>query len=316
MSIATKNYIKNSIERLYGIIEGISIDYKVRDQEIIALKNWIDIHEAMRETEPFKGLSLLLEEILEDEVIDEQEREDLLEWCAETLNEKGYLENFTQVIRRLHGIFSGIICDRSITEEELEGLEEWLLDYEGLHDWWPINELRAHIQTILNDGKIDTEEHRLLKEFFSDFEEQLIDEPHLHDDEYWLNCHMRSPAPIFKSISSICEKAPRITFKGKKFCLTGPAASGKRKDLFSVIEKLGGSPHNTAIKKLDYLIIGAQASPAWVYSTYGRKIETVMHRKKHDERCQTKIVRELDFITAVKNIGGDAILPDPNRPLF
>ena len=316
MSRATKNYMKKSIERLHGIIEGISIDYEVNDKEIIALKNWIDTHEFMKECEPFKGLNHLLSEILEDGVIDEQEREDLLDWCADTTNDQGFLKDFTQIVRRLHGIFSGVICDRTIKTEELEGLKDWLLDYEDLQGWWPFNELHQHIKTILKDGRIDAQEQAILQTFFSDFIEQIIDDPNINDEEYWLNEHVQAPCLIFKPIASICEKKPNIIFKDKRFCFTGPAASGKRKDLFQIIEQFGGSTHNVIVKNLDYLIIGAQSSPAWVYSTYGRKIETVMERNKQEKKFNCKIIKEYDFVCAVKNVGGENIIPDPNKPLF
>lgn len=303
MSMATKNYIKKSIERLYGIIQGISIDCQVDDQEIITLKNWMDTHELMHNFEPFKGLNLLLSDILADGIIEEHERDDLLEWCADTLNEQGFLNTLTQVVRRLHGLFSGIVSDQTITTDELEGLNDWLLDYEPLHGWWPLNELLSMIKNILKDGKIDDKEHQTLMVFFADFEEQILGQAVIHDEEYWLNRHVMSPCPIFKPVASICEKDPKISFQGKLFCLTGPAASGSRKDLFKEIEKIGGLTQNRAVKNLDYLILGAQSSPAWVYSTYGRKIETVINRKDKNKDCPTLIVSEHDFIQAAKKAG-------------
>ncbi len=316
MSVATRSYIKNAIERLYGIIGGISINYHINDQEIIAMKNWIDTHELMHNLEPFKGLNTILMDILDDGVIDEDERKELLEWCSEILNDHGFLDGYTQIIRRLHGIFSGIMCDSVIKPNELEGLKDWLFDYEDLHGWWPINQLISLINDVLKDGKVDDKEHSTLQQFFTDFEEQVIENPQIHDDEYWLNRHMISPRPVFKPIDSICESCPEIIFNYKKFCLTGPAATGKRKDLFGVIESLGGIPCKNPIMDLDFLIIGAQSSPAWIYSTYGRKIESVMQRKKMNTDCQTQIIKEYDFIQAVKKMGGENIIPDPNQPLF
>lgn len=303
MSTATKTYIKKSIERLYGIIEGIAINYHINDQEVLALKNWLEIHHVMHEFYPFKELKMLLEEILEDSIIDENEREELLEWCSDAINERGFLNDFKQIIRRLHGLFSGIACDNVITPDELEGLQDWLLDYESLHDWWPINELIPMLNDILADGKVDEEEHQRLHTFFADFAEQVIEDPAIYDEEYWLDDHMVSPSPIFKPISSICEKNPDICFQGKRFCLTGPAASGKRKDILQEIENLGGIPHDRVVVDLDYLVIGAQSSPAWLYSTYGKKIETVINRKEKNPDCTTLIISEHDFVQAAKSEG-------------
>lgn len=316
MPIAQINYVKNSIERLYGIIEGVAIDTELNDEEIITLKNWIETHETLHSVEPFNELNKLLADILEDGIIDFQEREDLLEWCAEIINERGFLKDFTEIVRRLHGVLSGVLCDRFIKTEELKGLKDWLIDYEHLHGWWPFNELSMHIKTILKDGKIDSDEQKTLQFFFNDFNEQIIHLPVIHDDDYWMNQDLFSCKPIFQPIASICEPDPKIEFKNKSFCFTGPAATARRKDLLDVIKQLGGIPKNTIIMTLDYLVIGAQASPAWIYSTYGRKIETVMQRKQTDRNFRTQIISEYDFISTVKIIGGTSIIPDPNRAPF
>ncbi len=42
-----------------------------------------------------------------------------------------------------------------------------------------------------------------------------------------------------------------------------------------MVTQSGGIPINSIVKELDYLVIGAQASLAWLYSTCGRKIEKV-----------------------------------------
>lgn len=314
MSVATRNYIQKTIERLYGYIQGISIDCQINDKEIAALTNWVQSHDYMHDIYPFKELIPKIQEILDDGVIDADEREELSEWCANIINDRGFLNDFTQIIRCLHGIMVGVLCDKRVRVSELSGLRDWLEDYECLKDWWPFNELNIKIKKILLDGQVDEDEQKELLDFFKDFNEQVYAHPNIHDEEYVSDDHLRSPGTVIHSISSICEKNPVICFKGRKFCFTGPAASAKRKDLFAAVEELGGTAHNTAIVGLDYLVIGAQASPAWVYSTYGRKIETVMQRK--NEKNNVCIVQEYDFISAARKVGGDTIIPNLNLPPF
>ncbi|MCF8090350.1 MAG: hypothetical protein K9L23_20085, partial [Desulfotignum sp.] len=280
MFFTTKTYVQRSIERLYGIIQGIDIDCHINDQEIIALKNWLDTHDVLHHEEPFKDLAYLVSGILEDGVIDEDERMELSEWCSGTLNEKGFLGCVTQATRRLHGILSGIVCDGKIRAEELTGLQDWLVDYEQMKDWWPFNELKKLLDQILADGKVDQEEQQALRDFFLNFTEQVINDPKICDNEYWMDPRIISLSPVFKPISIICEPSPVICFKDKEFCFTGPAATGKRTQLAMVVERLGGVPRKKPVISLDYPVIGAQSSPAWVYSTYGRKIEAVKQRKE------------------------------------
>lgn len=301
MAFAKKNYVRRTIERLLGILEGITIDYEINDEEIIALRKWLDTHAPLIHLKPFNELSLLLWKILEDGVIEEHEREELLEWCSETINNHGFLEDFTQIVRRLHGIISGALSDNIITVDELKGLNDWMMDYEHLNDFWSFNDLRKLIKKVLKDGIIDDEEQVLLKDFFKDFIEQSIENPIIHDEEYMSELYVISPSPIFKPLSSICDNDPTIIFKKRKFCFTGPAVTGKRTDLHAIVENLGGIPQKNVVKDLDYLVIGGQSSPAWIYSTYGRKIESAIQiREKYGKIC---IIREYDFSKAINDTG-------------
>ena len=314
MPTANTTYFNRTMTRLYGTIEGLTIDCRLNEKEIAALYNWMESHVGLIDYEPFKGLWNLLLDILEDQIIDREEKEELLEWCADTINERGFLKDFTHIVRTLHGVIGGIIADERITADELEGLQDWLIDYEYFQDWWPLNQLNQLIEHVLKDGKIDKAEYKLLTAFFNDFAEMPINTVILHDDEYMFEEHMRSVSPFFQPISSICETKPEICFKGKKFCFTGPAKTGKRKDLSSMVQKLGGCCSNTIVKDLDYLIIGAQSSPAWIYSTYGRKIEKAMENNK--TKKSIFLIQEEDFVLSAMQVGGSKILPDPKNPPF
>ena len=61
-----------------------------------------------------------------------------------------------------------------------------------------------------------------------------------------------------------------------------------------MVKKLDGIPLNNPIVQLDYLVIGAQSSPCWAYSTYGRKIEAVIANR--EKGAETLILHEDDFI--------------------
>lgn len=201
MSKATSTYFNRTINRLYGIIEGLTIDCKLNDKEMAALYNWLESHVNLVDVEPFKGLWNILNDILADQIIEVEEKEELLEWCAEAINQRGFLQGPTEIIRTLHGLIGGILADKTITVEELEGLQDWLIDYEQFQDWWPLNELGQLIEHVLEDGKIDKNEHKILLTIFGDFAESSLDTVTLHDEEYMFEDHMKSLSPFFKPIS-------------------------------------------------------------------------------------------------------------------
>jgi hypothetical protein len=61
------------------------------------------------------------------------------------------------------------------------------------------------------------------------------------------------------------------------------------------VKELEGIPYKSVVMKLDYLVIGAQSSPAWAYSTYGRKIERAIELR--DRGIDIIILHEDDFIS-------------------
>jgi NAD-dependent DNA ligase len=302
---ANVRYVRKSIERLLGIIEGIAIDCEMESGEITALNNWLESHECLICMEPFKSVYAEIQKILEDQIIDEQEKEDFLDWCSDFINYNPFLKNATQAVRRLHGVLSGIDIDNLIKQDEIEGLKDWLRDYERFSDIWPFSELGSLISKILEDGIIDDAEAELLRTFFNDFNEVVVNTPQIHDDEYELPWLMND-SPVFNPISSICDKV-EVVFKHKVFCFTGPAITGKRKDLHNIVSELGGSCSDSVSGGLDYLVIGGQSSPAWVYSTYGRKIEKAI--KQRENTGEIRIVDESTFIDAVKKNDGFKFLP-------
>lgn len=291
-------YLEKTVQRLRGLIEGISIDDELDDNEIILLKNWIDEHPKLHGEEPFASLIALLKDCLEDGIIDEDERDEISEWCASFLNDSPFAENMTEAIRRLHGALSGILIDDTITDDEIHNLQDWLYDYESLKGSWPFNDLWALLNRIFDDGVISDEERTEFKEFCSYFSEKIITNPDIQDGIY-IEPWMRTGCPIFKPIIELCNRDHQITFKKKSFCFTGPARSGPRTVLHQMVGEAGGIASKTTTLKLDYLVIGAQSSPAWIYSTYGRKIETVLNNREAN-KCHTDLIYENDFLEQIE----------------
>ena len=199
----------------------------------------------------------------------------------------------TEFIRRFHGILHGIALDRKITEDEVTGLNDWLLDNEDLRGHWPFNDAFVLVDRILDDGVVTEEEKTEFMEFCRNFSEEPIAYPEIHDEEY-LKAFMISDSPICQPITYICDREAKIIFVGRSFCFTGPARSGPRKQFREIVERLGGTFRNTVVKNLDYLVIGAQSSPCWYYTTYGKKIETVMTEREKGRK--TIILFEDDFV--------------------
>ena len=286
--------IKRALERLYGILEGISIDYELNDKEIRELFNWISLHEYLHHMEPFRSTIELLQRCLADNIIDEDEREEILDWCLR-FGDK-FPRTVTNAIRRLHGVLSGIVLDGKVTEDEVLGLQDFLHDYSVFKDHWPFCATWEIINQIIEDNKITEDEKEDLLNFCNNFIEQILPDAKIHDDIY-SESFMASRSPVLKTFAELCDRDTKIIFLEKTFCFTGPAKTGPRKKLHEIVESFGGIPAKNVIKSLDYLVIGSQSSPCWAYSTYGRKVEAVI--KNNKEGADTLFIHEDDFIDQV-----------------
>ena len=66
------------VDELIGFLSGIASDGVLNDQEVKALSDWLDQNETIKETWPAIVVVKRLSNILEDEIVSEEERQDLL----------------------------------------------------------------------------------------------------------------------------------------------------------------------------------------------------------------------------------------------
>ena len=91
-----------------------------------------------------------------------------------------------------------------------------------------------------------------------------------------------------------------VTFPSRAFCFTGKLIDLKRSAAEREVRSRGGLILDRINERLDYLIIGDEASPAWKFGGYGRKIEQaqVFHRLGHSLPI---LVSESMFLEALAN---------------
>ena len=77
------NNVQRATETLRGIVAGLVADYELNNSEIGRLVDWLSIHSDLLDRSPFRDLNALLNRVLEDQVIDEDERQEIMEWCRE-----------------------------------------------------------------------------------------------------------------------------------------------------------------------------------------------------------------------------------------
>ncbi len=73
--------ITNGIQRLHGILDGISLDLKINEEEVIYLSDWLTENSFLISHYPYDEVSFLLNRIVEDGEITDAELTELLDFC-------------------------------------------------------------------------------------------------------------------------------------------------------------------------------------------------------------------------------------------
>ncbi|TDU26470.1 hypothetical protein DFR24_3496 [Panacagrimonas perspica] len=277
--------LERSVNSLVGLIEGISIDQSINSKELGFLSQWLEEHRPLSHLHPFNELVPAVATAIGDGALTAEEKDDL-QWLCERLLSSEFSDFTAAGIQRLHAVLGGIAADTRIDEAELRGLSLWLDEHDYLKSCWPYDEVESVVTQVMRDGRIDADEHRMLTQFFSEFTAKLDDRT--------------ITAPLItdgQKISGLCAVCPDISVEDRTFAFTGASSRYTRKDFSALISQRGGRILPGVSAKLDYLIIGAEGNPCWMYACYGRKVEKAVQLRK--QGIKLLLVHENDFHDAL-----------------
>ncbi|SKA82324.1 BRCA1 C Terminus (BRCT) domain-containing protein [Caloramator quimbayensis] len=284
--------IDKALHTLEGILIGITIDNILNEYELKELSAWCELYSNYINRQPLGDILNTIKKSIEDGIIDENEREDILWLCNNYKIGNMYFDIITSDVQRLHGILHGILADGVITDSEIKALKNWLEDNEHLIGTYPYDEIYSLLISILSDGFIDDYERKILKLFLSDFVDTKCSSN--------LNRNEIEELREKINISGICSICPEIIINNKLFCFTGTSSKTTRKQISEVIISFGGRYHDKVTKETDYLVIGNNGNPCWAFSCYGRKVEQAVNLRKKGHKIL--IVHENDFWDALESL--------------
>lgn len=285
-----KSQADKAINSLKGILIGVRADEEVNEIEINELRNWVSVHKHLINRNPFNEFMTIIEETISNKIPELDAIEDLFWLCQKYESDNYYYNAVTADLQTLQGICYGILSDGIINDKEVFDLNNWLLENEHLSTYYPYDEIRSLLLSILSDNKIDEEEKIVLKAYFKQFVQLKDKEMQKQIDSETYDVH----------ISGLCTSEPNVIFSGKTFCITGVLKRGNRELLQNDIKKLGGIPTESITKKTDYLIVGDNGNPAWAFSCYGRKVEKALSLRK--EGHTITLIHEFDFADIVDDL--------------
>ncbi|MBE7693656.1 BRCT domain-containing protein [Tenacibaculum finnmarkense] len=288
--VTSKARADKAISSLKGILIGINSDQEVNEAEINELQKWASSHRKLINRNPFKEFMTIIEETISNNIPATETIEDLFWLCQKYENDNFYYNGVTSDLQILHGICHGILADGVIVEKEIIDLEKWLEENTHLSTYYPYDEIRSLILSIVSDGIIEEEEKLVLKAYLNQF-------VNLENKEIEKQIN-RETNDI--NISGHCTSDPEIELDGKTFCITGVLKSGNRTSLEKTISDLGGIPTRTLTKKTDYLIVGDNGNQAWAFACYGRKVEKALDLRKNGHKIS--LIHEFDFMDVIEDL--------------
>jgi NAD-dependent DNA ligase len=162
------------------------------------------------------------------------------------------------------GLVKGVVCDGVVTDGELLALRQWIVSHSEVCDKFPGNVIAARLLAAFADGVIDEEERTELKALLQDAVGETSDQ------DGFLARATRLP---------VDRPFPTVLFNNREFCFTGIFAYANRRRCEQEVQKRGGRCVNGPTTRTHYLVIGLDASAAWVGATHGTKIERAIHLK-------------------------------------
>lgn len=164
-------------------------------------------------------------------------------------------------IELLLGIVTGIIADSHLHDLEIQMLSTWLSENEYAASVWPGCVIAERVRTVLADGIVTDEERAHL----------------LSTLQGMAACDFANTGSASAEVVQLpLQDDGDVQLRDNHVCLTGAFIYGTRASCERVCTEHGALPVSAVSKKVLYLIVGTNVSPAWAHTSYGRKIEQAM----------------------------------------
>lgn len=178
-------------------------------------------------------------------------------------------------IATLLGIITGIMADGQLHDLEVKMLHTWLTENRSVAATWPGSLVLNAIESAIEDGAIDQQERIDLVRLLSGLSTNQFAETGSSSAEI-----------IALPVDNTCD----VVLLKAKVCLTGDFQLGPRAHCEELTLKAGALVRDTVTGKTDFLVLGANASPSWAHTSFGRKIQQAIEAQR--EGCKIKIISE------------------------
>jgi len=163
------------------------------------------------------------------------------------------------------GLVKGVLADGIVSDTEAELMRSWAAQHLDATGQWPISILKARLDRIFEDGRVDDAERVDLAEL--------------------LESIVGGTAGIIGAEDAATElpfdiPAPSLSWNGSIFVFTGKFAYGTRNDCQHEAVRRGAVCEDGITRRTNYLVIGTFGSRDWAHTSFGRKIEKAVSYRR------------------------------------
>lgn len=279
----TKN-LQKAVASLSGILQGITADTKLNEQELLFLDVWLRSQSHLKDDGDVIDLLDLITDILADGIITSDELKELQELVNDIIEFRDISDiDVPYQINELIGLLCGIAADDKLEDLEIQSIIDWIELNENTVTEWPINIIIERLGKIVVSGKVSDKNR---SEFLSMIKK--ITGTHFSDT----GSAKASTTDFFEN------NINDIKHIGANFCFTGVFFTGTRSQVQNIAKENEAKVTKDVSKNTDYLVIGTTESADWRFASYGRKIEKALQLQV--QGFPIKIITEKTWISHIK----------------
>lgn len=185
-------------------------------------------------------------------------------------------------IELLLGIVTGLIADEQLHDMEIQFLATWLIDHPEASSVWPGCVIVAKIRETLADGIITQVERSHLLKVLQDMA---------------VSDFAVSGSTAANVLQLPIDDSVDVDLRDQMVCHSGEFIFGTRAKCEQLTIAVGGHPVGNISRKVAYLVIGTNVSPAWAHTSYGRKIEAAIELQSNGHGI--RIISENRWLQAI-----------------
>jgi NAD-dependent DNA ligase len=281
----TPQRIQKDFNNIIGIIEGVMADDVLQTEEVEAIINWLLSTKIYENQSPYKQLTSMLSMAIEDYHISVEERNDIIWFCKNYLEQNQYFDLITAKIQELHGLLEALSFDSILYDVEIDFLENWLNNHSFLQNTYPFDFVCNQVYIIKHENVSESDKLEAVNKILElgrCFESSKLGSTNSNAE---LVEHLKTD--IFLSPKT------EIDFNGKYVCVTGESKEFRRAAIHQILESKGAIIIKAVSGKIDYLIICEHKSNCWAFATYGRKVEKVIELKNKGTNVEVVFLEDL-----------------------